>query len=48
MADSDDIAAALPLSLVRCERFLGAGHGVGHDQPDRYYALLREFMTGAA
>jgi pimeloyl-ACP methyl ester carboxylesterase len=48
MADSDDIAAALPQSLVRYERFLGAGHGVGTDQPDRYYALLREFMTGAA
>jgi len=47
MADSDDIAAALPPSLVRYERFLGAGHGVGQDQPDRYYALLREFINGA-
>ena len=45
IANSDDIAAALPQSLVRYERFRGAGHGVGQDQPDRYCALLREFMT---
>ncbi len=44
IADSEDIAAALPPALVRFERFVGAGHGVGHDQPDRYYALLREFV----
>jgi pimeloyl-ACP methyl ester carboxylesterase len=48
MADSDDIAAALPSALVRYERFLGAGHGVGHDQPDRYFGLLREFIAGNA
>jgi proline iminopeptidase len=48
MADSDDIAAALPPALVRYERFLGAGHGVGHDQPERYYGLLREFIAANA
>jgi hypothetical protein len=48
MADSDDIAAALPKSLVRYERFMGAGHGVGNDQPERYYGLLREFVAGLA
>jgi pimeloyl-ACP methyl ester carboxylesterase len=48
MANSDDIAAALPPALCRYERFPGAGHGVGHDQPDRYFALLREFIAGAA
>lgn len=45
IADSDDIAAALPDTLVRYERFVGAGHGVGRDQPDRYFASLREFIT---
>lgn len=47
MADSDDIAAALPAALVRYERFIGAGHGVGQDQPERYFAALREFITAA-
>ena len=42
------IYAALPQSLVRYERFRGAGHGVGQDQLDRYCALLREFMTHPA
>ena len=45
VADSDDIAAALPPGLVRYERVPGAGHGVGTDQPERYFALLREFVT---
>jgi pimeloyl-ACP methyl ester carboxylesterase len=47
MADSEDIAAALPPELVRFERFAGAGHGVGRDQPERYFALLREFLTAS-
>jgi pimeloyl-ACP methyl ester carboxylesterase len=45
IADSDDIAAALPPALVRYEKFIDAGHGVGHDQPDRYFVLLREFVA---
>jgi pimeloyl-ACP methyl ester carboxylesterase len=40
IADAEDIAAALPPALVRFERFSGAGHGVGRDQPERYFALL--------
>jgi pimeloyl-ACP methyl ester carboxylesterase len=48
MADSEDIAAALPPALVRFERFIGAGHGVGHDAPERYYSLLRAFVRGEA
>jgi len=48
MADADDIAAALPSALVRYERFVGAGHGVGRDQPDRYFAILRDFLAIAA
>ena len=47
MADSDDIVAALPSALVRYERFVGAGHGVGRDQPERYFAVLREFIAPA-
>jgi len=47
MADAEDLAAALPQSLVRFEKFPGAGHGVGNDQPERYFALLREFVTAA-
>jgi hypothetical protein len=38
---------AVDLSRGRLyERFLGAGHGVGHDQPERCCRLLREFVTG--
>ncbi|MBZ9939274.1 alpha/beta hydrolase [Mesorhizobium sp. BR1-1-16] len=48
IADSDDIAAALPPALVRYERFIGAGHGVGRDQPGRYLAVLREFLAETA
>lgn len=44
IADQDDIAATLPPALVRYERFAGAGHGVGRDQPERYLAVLREFL----
>lgn len=46
IADSEDIAAALPKDLVRFERFSGAGHGVGRDHPDRYFSVLREFIVG--
>ena len=47
LADADDIVAGLPSVLVRYERFIGAGHGVGRDQPERYFAVLREFITSA-
>jgi pimeloyl-ACP methyl ester carboxylesterase len=48
IADSDDIAAPPPPGVLRYERFIGAGHGVGRDQPERYFAVLREFLTGIA
>lgn len=48
IANSDDIAALLPQDLVRYERFTGAGHGVDWDQPERYFAVLRSFMSGIA
>jgi proline iminopeptidase len=47
IADSDDIAAALPPALMQYERFAGAGHNVGHDQPERYFTVLRDFVGAA-
>jgi hypothetical protein len=31
--------------LVRYEQFEGAGHHVHHDDPDRLFELLREFVA---
>lgn len=39
-----EIAAALPLHLVRYEEFAHAGHGVLPDARERTLALLREFI----
>lgn len=38
------IAASLPPALVRFERFANAGHGVHIDDPERAFAVLREFI----
>lgn len=43
-ADAEDIAAALPVNLVRLEKFDGCGHGVYRDDPDHAFQLLREFI----
>ena len=43
-ADSEDLAAALPPSLVRLERFSGCGHPVYQDDPERFVELIREFI----
>jgi pimeloyl-ACP methyl ester carboxylesterase len=45
--DQADIAAALPAHLVRFERFPGCGHGVYRDDPERAFAVLREFLASA-
>jgi proline iminopeptidase len=42
VADSEDIAAAIPHSQLRI--FEGAGHGVFRDKPDEAMALIREFI----
>jgi proline iminopeptidase len=42
--DQEEIAAALPRHLVRFERFEGCGHGVFRDDPERAFALIREFI----
>ena len=45
MAASEEIVAALPAELVRFERFDDCGHGVFRDDPDRAFAVLRDFIT---
>lgn len=40
----EDIASALPQHLVRFERFADCGHGPWRDQPEKAFALLREFI----
>jgi proline iminopeptidase len=42
--DQADIAAALPASRVRFERFPGCGHGVFRDDPARGFAVIRDFL----
>ena len=42
VADSEDIAAAIPQAEVRI--FEGAGHGVFRDQPEEAIAVIREFV----
>jgi pimeloyl-ACP methyl ester carboxylesterase len=42
--DAEDIAAAIPSTLVRFERFPNAGHGVYRDQPEGFFKVLREFI----
>jgi pimeloyl-ACP methyl ester carboxylesterase len=42
VADSEDIAAAIPQAEVRI--FEGAGHGVFRDQPEKAIAVIREFV----
>jgi proline iminopeptidase len=46
--DQEEIAAALPAGCVRFERFPRCGHGAYRDDPERGFALLREFIAGAA
>ena len=41
-----DIAAALRPDLVRFERFADCGHGVVSDQPERAFAVIRDFILG--
>lgn len=43
--DSEDIVARLDPDSTRFERFDNAGHGVWHDDPDRAFRVLREFIT---
>ncbi len=42
---SEQMAAAISSNLVRFERFANAGHGIIADAPERYFAVLREFIA---
>ena len=43
---TETMAACLPPHLVRFERFANCGHGVHQDDPERAFAVLREFILG--
>lgn len=45
LADSQDIAAALPPEWSRLVSFPNSGHGAWRDEPDAAFAVLREFIT---
>jgi proline iminopeptidase len=45
LADSEDIAAALPAALVRFERFTGCGHPVYQDDQEGFLRSLRAFLA---
>ena len=40
-----EIVAALPAPLVRYKQFEAAGHHIHHDDPDRLFEVLREFLA---
>ena len=48
LADSLDIAAALPPRWMQLARFANAGHGVWRDQPEAAFVRLREFILQPA
>lgn len=43
--DQEEIAAAIPDPWVRFERFPTCGHGVFRDEPERGFAVIREFLA---
>ncbi len=43
--DAEEIVAGLPAHLVRFERFAECGHGSYRDQPERTFAIIREFLA---
>ena len=48
LADSQDIAAALPAGRAQLATFAQAGHGAWRDEPEAAFARLREFILEAA
>ncbi len=44
LADSEEIAAALPPQWARLETFANAGHGAWRDQPEAAFEALRRFI----
>jgi len=47
LADSEEIAAALPAAWVQFARFADAGHGAWRDDPQAAFAVLRDFIARA-
>ena len=45
VADAEEIAAALPVELVRFRRFEGQGHALFRDEPQAYFDELRAFLA---
>lgn len=48
LADSQDIAAALPAGLAQLATFAGSGHGAWRDEPEAAFAVLRRFILEQA
>jgi pimeloyl-ACP methyl ester carboxylesterase len=48
LADSQDIAAALPAGRARLATFEHSGHGAWRDEPDAAFQLLRQFILQEA
>ena len=44
----EDLVAALPLHLVRFERFPNCGHSVITDAPERAFAMIRGIIVSTA
>ncbi|WP_299329557.1 alpha/beta hydrolase [Parasphingopyxis sp.] len=45
IADSDDIAAALPAALCSYRRFENCGHGINWDDPEGFETVIRDFVV---
>lgn len=43
-AFSEEIVAHLPPQLVRLERFVGCGHGIQVNDPERFFEVMREYI----
>jgi proline iminopeptidase len=48
VADSQDIAAALPPQWAQLATFAGSGHGAWRDEPEAAFARLRQFILAPA
>jgi pimeloyl-ACP methyl ester carboxylesterase len=42
---SETIAECLPPHVVRFERFVGCGHGLHLEEPERTFDVLRKFIA---
>jgi pimeloyl-ACP methyl ester carboxylesterase len=47
-AASDEIVSAMTDGVARLERFEQSGHFIHHTEPDRFFTILRDFITEPA